>query len=118
MNRLLHGYRRFRATAGANLVVPFAAYRSAWQEIINAAEAFNEPGRFTAIIGFEWTSNTGGNNLHRNVLFRENGAKASLVEPFTTQPPLGSDNPEDLWKWMAATEAKTGRKTMDRGLRG
>jgi hypothetical protein len=84
------------------------AYRGAWQETIKAAEAFNDPGRFTAFIGFEWTSNTGGNNLHRNILFRENGAKASLVEPFTTMPPLGSDNPEDLWKWMAATEEKTG----------
>src|ERR1043165_2086299 len=84
------------------------AYSSAWQETIAAAEAFNDPGRFTAVIGYEWTSNTEGNNLHRNVLFRENGAKAGLVEPYTTQAPLGSDNPENLWKWMAAAEAKTG----------
>lgn len=83
------------------------AYRSAWQETIAAAEAFNDPQHFTAFIGYEWTSNTGGNNLHRNVIFREDGTKASLVEPFTTQKPLGSDNPEDLWKWMAATEEKT-----------
>jgi hypothetical protein len=88
------------------------AYRSAWQEIIKAAEAYNDPGRFTAFIGFEWTSNTGGNNLHRNVIFRENGAKASLVEPYTTLKPLGSDNPEDLWKWMAATEEKTGSEVL------
>jgi hypothetical protein len=88
------------------------AYRSAWQETIQAAEEANEPGKFTAFIGFEWTSNTGGNNLHRNILFRENGAKASLVEPFTTQKPLGSDNPEDLWKWMAATEEKTGSEVL------
>ncbi len=83
-------------------------YRGAWQETIAAAEAFNEPGRFTAFIGFEWTSNTGGNNLHRNVIFRDNGEKASQVEPFTVYPPLGSDNPVDLWKWMAAYEEKTG----------
>jgi len=88
------------------------AYRSAWQETIDAAEAFNDPGRFTAVIGYEWTSNTEGNNLHRNVLFRENGAKASLVEPYTTQAPLGSDNPENLWKWMAAAEAKTGSQVL------
>jgi hypothetical protein len=88
------------------------AYRGAWQETIKAAEDFNNPGHFTAFIGYEWTSNTKGNNLHRNVIFRENGAKASLVEPFTTQPPLGSDNPEDLWKWMAATEEKTGGEVL------
>ena len=52
-----------------------AAYRGAWQETIAAAEAYNAPGRFTAFIGFEWTSNTGGNNLHRNVIFRDNGCQ-------------------------------------------
>ena len=88
------------------------AYRGAWQETIKAAEEANDPGQFTAFIGYEWTSNTGGNNLHRNVIFRENGAKASLVEPYTTLKPLGSDNPEDLWKWMAATEEKTGSEVL------
>jgi hypothetical protein len=84
------------------------AYRGAWQKTIEAAEEANDPGRFTAFIGFEWTSNTSGNNLHRNVIFRDNGARARLVEPFTTMKPLGSDNPRDLWKWMAAYEEKTG----------
>lgn len=84
------------------------AYQGAWQEIIKAAEEANEPGRFTAFIGFEWTSNTNAMNLHRNVIFRDNADKASQVEPFTTQKPLGSDNPVDLWKWMAAYEKKTG----------
>jgi len=84
------------------------AYRGAWQETIAAAEQYNEPGRFTAFIGYEWTSNTSGNNLHRNVIFRDNGDKASQVEPFTTMPPMGSDNPRELWKWMAAYEQKTG----------
>jgi hypothetical protein len=79
-------------------------YRNAWQETIDAAEAYNEPGRFTAFIGYEWTSNTGGNNLHRNVIFRDGGEKASLVVPFTVYPPQGSDNPEHLWEWMAAYE--------------
>jgi hypothetical protein len=84
------------------------AYRSAWQETIAAAEQYNAPGSFTAFIGYEWTSNTGGNNLHRNVIFRDNGDRASQVEPFTVYPPLGSDNPEELWKWMQAYEQKTG----------
>jgi hypothetical protein len=84
------------------------AYRSAWRETIKAADEANDPGRFTAFIGYEWTSNTGGNNLHRNVIFRDNGDKASRVEPFTVYPPFGSDNPRDLWKWMASYEEKTG----------
>jgi hypothetical protein len=83
------------------------AYRSAWQETIAAAETYNAPGRFTAFIGYEWTSNTGGNNLHRNIIFRDNSDRASQVEPFTVYPP-GSDNPTELWKWMAAYEQKTG----------
>ncbi|SIT55463.1 conserved exported hypothetical protein [Mesorhizobium prunaredense] len=84
------------------------AYKGAWQETIAAAEEYNNPGLFTAFIGYEWTSNTGGNNLHRNVIFRDNGDKASQVEPFTVYPPYGSDNPVDLWKWMGAYEEKTG----------
>lgn len=84
------------------------AYKTAWQTEIDAAEKANEPGRFSAIIGFEWTSNTDANNLHRNILFRGNGAQASLVVPMVTFKPWGSDNPEDLWKWMAATEEKSG----------
>ncbi|MGC1954372.1 MAG: DUF3604 domain-containing protein, partial [Gammaproteobacteria bacterium] len=84
------------------------AYRGAWQETIKSAEEANDPGRFTAFIGYEWTSNTGGNNLHRNVILRDNADKASQVEPYTTIEPLGSDNPVDLWKWMAAYEEKTG----------
>ena len=88
------------------------AYADAWQENIAAAEAYNAPGQFTAFIGYEWTVNTGGNNLHRNVIFRDGAAKASLIEPFTTQKPLGSDNPRDLWKWMQAYEDKTGGRVL------
>jgi hypothetical protein len=84
------------------------AYQGAWEEVIKAAEEANDPGRFTAFIGYEWTSNTGGYNLHRNILFRDDASKASLVEPYTTGKPYGSDNPRDLWKWMSAYEEKTG----------
>ena len=88
------------------------AYQGAWQDTIKAAEEANDPGRFTAFIGYEWTSNTGGNNLHRNVIFRDDASKASTVEPFTTMRPLGSDNPVDLWKWMASYEQKTGGRVL------
>jgi hypothetical protein len=83
-------------------------YRGAWKETVDAAEAYNEPGRFTAFIGFEWTALDKGNNLHRNVIFRDNADKALQVEPFTCVPPFGSTNPVELWKWMDAYEKKTG----------
>jgi hypothetical protein len=83
-------------------------YRGAWKETIDAAEAYNDPGRFTAFIGYEWTSLDKGNNLHRNVIFRDNADKAMQIEPYTCIPPFGSTNPIELWKWMDAYEKKTG----------
>jgi hypothetical protein len=83
-------------------------FKATWELIVKAAEEANEPGRFTAFIGYEWTSLDKGNNLHRNVIFRDNSEKAMQVEPYTTYPPLGSNNPRDLWKWMSAYEEKTG----------
>jgi hypothetical protein len=76
-----------------------------WDREIAAAEKYNEPGLFTAFIGFEWTSMPGGRNLHRNVIFRDNGDKASQVVPMSS---YDSDDPEDLWKYLAAYEKKTG----------
>jgi hypothetical protein len=97
------------AISKAILPVPgTAAYQGAWEEVIKAADEANDPGHFTAFIGYEWTSNTGGNNLHRNIIFRDDGNKASLIEPYITQKPYGSDNPRDLWKWMSGYEEKTG----------
>ena len=83
-------------------------YRHAWEDTVAAAEEYNEPGRFSAIIGFEWTSLVKGGNMHRNVIFRDNADRALQVVPFTTMPPDGSPNPVDLWKWMATYEEKTG----------
>ena len=82
-------------------------YRSTWDDIIKAAEDANEPGDFTAFIGYEWTSLVKGNNLHRVVMYRDDADRAQLMEPFTMTPPMGSPNPVDLWKWMAAYESKT-----------
>ena len=105
---IIDGFSQGHLPDGADVLPGSPAYRSAWEQTIEAAEEANDPGRFTAFIGYEWTSNTGGNNLHRNVIFRDGADQASQVEPFTTLKPLGSDNPRDLWKWMAAYEEKTG----------
>ncbi|MGA9572773.1 MAG: DUF3604 domain-containing protein [Lysobacterales bacterium] len=83
-------------------------YESIWEKVVDAAERFNEPGRFTAFIGFEWTSLVAGNNLHRNVIFREGAEKAGQVVPYTTQAPVGSTDPLDLYLYLEDYEAKTG----------
>jgi hypothetical protein len=80
--------------------------KSVWQENNKIMEEFNDPGRFTALIAYEWTSNAGGgDNLHRNVIYRDGKEKADQVLPLTT---FDSENPEDLWKWMENWEEKTG----------
>ena len=78
-----------------------------WERIVDAAEKYNEPGRFTAFIGYEWTSVPKGFNLHRNVILRDGGVRAKQVVPLTTQPPLGTTDPLDLYKWLQDYEDKT-----------
>ena len=84
------------------------AYKRVWDDIISAAEEFNDPGVFTTFIAFEWTSLVAGNNLHRNVIFRDGPERAGQVVPYTTTQPMGSSNPRDLWAWLENYEAKTG----------
>ncbi len=84
------------------------AFRSTWERIMNAAEGANDPGRFTAFIGFEWTSLVDGDNLHRVVIFRDDASVAGRVEPYTMAPPFGSPDPKALWNWMAEYETTTG----------
>jgi hypothetical protein len=80
-----------------------------WDNYIAAAEIYNEPGQFTAFIGYEWTSTTGGNNLHRNIIFRDGADEAGQVLPYTTAE---SDNPEDLWTWLEGYETQTGGRVL------
>ena len=87
-------------------------YATIWEDVIQAAERFNDPGRFTAFIGFEWTSLVEGANLHRNVIFRDGPDRARQVVPYTTQAPVGSTDPLDLYKYLEAYEAKTNGATM------
>ena len=83
-------------------------YKSIWEDVVDAAERYNDPGRFTTLIGFEWTSLVKGNNLHRNVIFRDGADKAGRVVPYTTQEPVGSTDPLDLYAWLENYEKSTG----------
>lgn len=83
-----------------------AFMKTVWERNTEIMEQYNEPGRFTTFIAYEWSSNPeGGNNIHRNVIYRDNKDKADRVLPMTT---FDSINPEDLWAWMQNWEDKTG----------
>ena len=89
-----------------------AAYRSTWEETIAAAEKYNEPGRYTALHGYEWTSTEKGANRHRVVIYRDGADKVSMMEPYTSLPPYGSPDERDLWKWLQSYEDKTGGRIL------
>jgi hypothetical protein len=105
------GYKAFmevvRSGAGDNpqeLIQNPAAKRSLWESVNATADRYNEPGRFTALIGFEWSSTPKGGNLHRVVIFRDGADRANQVLPL---PFYENPDPEYLWKYMAGYEKKT-----------
>jgi hypothetical protein len=66
---------------------------SMWQTFIDAANKANEPGKFTALLAYEWTSIPRGSNMHRNVFFKDKVAAYTFSS-------FDSNKPEDLWKHM------------------
>ncbi len=73
--------------------------RSAWKDmIVAAAEQHDQPGRFTALIGFEWTSAPQGANLHRNIIFRDSKVPDLPISAYELP------REEALWEWMAGLE--------------
>jgi hypothetical protein len=84
--------------------------KSAWEKTIEAAEKYYEPGKFTTFIAYEWTVNAGGgDNLHRNVIYRDGADRASTRLPLTT---FETQDPEKLWAWMTKYEQDTGGKLL------
>jgi hypothetical protein len=94
-----------KGTTGVNPFGSDELTRSIWNEFIEIADQYDEPGRFSAMIGFEWTSTPGGDNLHRVIVFRDGADRAGQVLPFSL---FDSDDPEDLWAYLARYEEKTG----------
>ena len=79
--------------------------RTVWNTYTRTAEQFNDPGRFTALIGYEWTSLIKGNNLHRVLIFRGGKDEADQIQPFTF---ADSPDPEKLWEFMEGYEERSG----------
>jgi hypothetical protein len=88
------------------------AFAFTWEKIVNAAEEHNDPGRFTAFIGFEWTSVPKGFNLHRNVMLRDGDVRALQMVPPVTQPPMGTTDPLELYDWLETYQEKTGGRAV------
>ena len=82
---------------------------STWGHFIRVADGYNEPGKFTAFIGFEWTSMPDGNNLHRVVILRDGAEKAGRVLPFSA---FDGEDPEQLWAFLENYETDTGGRAI------
>lgn len=80
---------------------------AAWSDIVDAAERHNEPGKFTSLIGWEWSSIPIGANLHRVVITPDGADKAKQYLPYGSDQ---SQYPEDLWQWLSDTEMATGSR--------
>ncbi len=87
------------------LPMPLQVEIDTWRILTDTAETYNEPGVFTAFIGWEWSSIPGGANLHRVVISDSDAATAQQYDPFGLDD---SPFPEDLWAWLDKTSASTG----------
>ena len=82
---------------------------STWEQQLATVERYNTPGKFTAFIGYEYTSTPKGNNLHRIVIFRDGADKVGKIQPFSS---ISSPNPEKLWAFLSNYEQTTGGKVL------
>jgi hypothetical protein len=98
-NIIEHGVR------GENPFTNEELSKNFWVNFVEKADKYDEPGRFSAMTGFEWTSTPNGDNLHRVVIFRDGSEKTGQTLPFSM---FDSADPEDLWKYLANYEDKTG----------
>jgi len=88
---------------------PKPLQRTIWRDAVRTADDFNDPGRFTALVGYEWTSMIKGNNLHRVVIFKQGAGYADQIAPFTAQD---DTDPQALWAALADYEARTGGEVL------
>lgn len=90
-----------------NLPIPNSdlIVQDSWVYTTTAADAHNEPGKFSAIIGWEWSSIPAGANLHRVVFTNSDASVAQQYQPYSSSI---SNYPEDLWRWLDKTASATG----------
>ena len=96
-------------TEGNMLIKNDAVMRTIWERNNATADEFNDLGKFTAFIGYEWSSLPQGNNMHRVMIFRDDATKANQIVPFTS---IDSPDSEELWKFLENYEQKTGGQVL------
>ena len=79
----------------------------AWHDIVETAERHNDPGIFTSLLGWEWSSIPMGANLHRIVISPDGAEKGKQFLPYGSDQ---SQYPEDLWQWLDETQQQTGAR--------
>jgi len=89
------------------LPMPKQVEIDAWRTITETADKYNQPGVFTAMIGWEWSSIPGGANLHRVIITDSNAPTAQRFQPFGLDD---SPFPEDLWAWLEKTSTDVGAR--------
>ncbi len=101
--------QRAFTTEGGPLLDLSTANIDPWREMVAAADEANVPGVFTALSGFEWSSTPDGNNLHRNVIFRDGPERTLRVRPFSS---IEHPRPEELWHYLEEYEHTTGGRVL------
>jgi hypothetical protein len=103
-------FKWLAASLGKNEPIPElltpSIKNSIWKQTIEIADQYNKPGKFTALVSYEWTSMPNNQNLHRNVFFRD-----SVHVPIAPYSSIDSYHPEDLWAWMDA-QRKAGNEVL------
>ncbi len=83
--------------------------KSVWNRVTGKADEYNQPGIFSAFIGYEWSSGRGGGNMHRIVIFADDAKRANQVIPFSS---YDNDRPRELWRYLSRYEKLTGGQVM------
>ena len=108
-SRVLMGELLASTSANKPIIANDAIERGIWQQSTAIADDYNEPGVFTTLIGYEWSSMPGGDNLHRVVVFADGADKANQIKPFSS---FDSEQPEQLWAFLEDYEKETGGRAL------
>ncbi len=98
-----------KMSRGQAMIENRAVSMDVWREATGIADQYDDPGNFTALIGFEWTSMPDSNNLHRVVVYADGADKAGRMQPVSSND---GEDPADLWTFMEQYERDTGGRIL------